>query len=353
MPDHIDKPFDDLIVIELAGVLAGPAVGMFFAELGAKVIKIENPKTDGDITRKWKLPVEKDNKELSAYYQSVNWGKNNLFLDISCQAGRDELEDLLQHADILLSNFKAADVKEFKLDFDSLKKKFPRLICGYINGYGEEDNRPAFDIVMQAETGFMSMNGTPESGPLKMPVAIIDLMAAHQLKEGILTALYLREKNGVGNSVSISLFDSAIASLANQASNYLLTGNSPELIGSLHPNIAPYGETFLCADGRYIVLAIGTEKQFAQFCTLIGRPELIANPNFATNQSRVENRRALKENIDPFFLKRISTEAQILLENGNVPFAIIKSVGEILESEEVSGLLIDKSLVKTAMFKIH
>ncbi|HET6991996.1 MAG TPA: CaiB/BaiF CoA-transferase family protein [Bacteroidia bacterium] len=346
------RPFEDLRVIELASVLAGPAVGMFFAELGAKVIKIENPGTNGDITRQWKSSGENNDSELSAYYQSVNWGKEVFFIDISTADGFNDLLKHLQNADVLLLNFKSGDAEKFKLDFDSLSEKFPELICAYLTGYGENDNRPAFDLVMQAETGFMHMNGTPESGPLKMPVAIIDLMAAHQLKEGILTALYLREKNGKGNAVHVSLFDSAIASLANQASNFLIAGKDPQRMGSLHPNIAPYGETFLCADGKYIVLAIGTEKQFAQFCTVIGKPELISNPKFSSNQVRVQNRMELNEKIVPFFLKRISEEAAAILEKGKVPNSIIKSVGEILSSGDISQLLIDRKVVRTAIFKI-
>ncbi len=348
-----DKPFEGIKVVELASVLAGPAVGMFFAELGAEVIKIENPLTGGDVTRNWKTPEENNPTELSAYYQSVNWGKEILFLDIASKNGYEEFLKILNDADILIVNFKSGDAEKFKLDYKSLSKIFPKLICGYINGYNENDSRPAFDLVMQAETGFMSMNGTAESGPLKMPVAIIDLMAAHQLKEGILTALYLREKNGKGNSIHVSLFDSAIATLANQASNFLITGNTPQLRGSLHPNIAPYGETFLCADSHYIVLAIGTEKQFLQFCTVIGRPELFANPKFFHNAARVLNRLELEENIRPFFLRRVSSQASAILEKGGIPFAIVKSVGETLSSNEVKDLLIEGKLVRTAIFEIH
>src|ERR1041384_6818530 len=219
----MNSPFKDLKVIELASVLAGPAVGMFFAELGADVLKIENPKNGGDITRQWKNASEKPG-DLSAYYASVNWGKSSVSLDISDEKGRRQLFAWLQNADVLIMNFKAGDAEKLGLDFPSLSARFPKLICGYLTGYGENDPRPAFDLVMQAETGFMSMNGTPESGPLKMPVAIIDIMAAHQLKEGLLTALFLRERSGKGSCVKVSLFDAAIASLANQASNFLMTG---------------------------------------------------------------------------------------------------------------------------------
>lgn len=347
-----NKPFQDLKVVELASVLAGPAVGMFFAELGAEVVKIENPKTGGDITRQWKSSTEKPG-DSSAYYASVNWGKKVLFLDITNEKDRNRLTDIIETADILLMNFKAGDAEKYELDFPHLSGQFPKLICGYISGYGENDPRPTFDLVMQAETGFMSMNGTPESGPLKMPVAIIDLMAAHQLKEGLITALYLREKSGKGNCVHVSLFDSAIASLANQASNFLIAGIAPNRMGSLHPNIAPYGETFLCGDGKYIVLAIGTEKQFSGFCIATGRPELINDERFSTNQARVSHRGELPDLLNAFFIKRPATEAAELLRKAEIPFAIIQSVEEALTSFTATHLILDGQAVRTSVFRLE
>lgn len=347
-----NKPFQGLKVVELASVLAGPAVGMFFAELGAEVVKIENPKTGGDITRQWKSSTEKSG-DSSAYYASVNWGKKVLFLDITNEKDRTRLTELIGTADILLMNFKAGDAEKYGLDFPLLSAQFPKLICGYISGYGENDPRPAFDLVMQAETGFMSMNGTPESGPLKMPVAIIDIMAAHQLKEGLLTALYLREKSGKGNCVHVSLFDSAIASLANQASNFLIAGIVPNRMGSLHPNIAPYGETFLCGDGKYMVLAIGTEKQFSRFCIAAGRPELINDVRFSTNHARVSHRSELPELLNTFFIKRPATEAAEMLRQAEIPFAIIQSVEDALTSSSTTHLIIDGQTVRTAVFRLE
>ncbi|MEO5645657.1 MAG: CoA transferase [Bacteroidia bacterium] len=346
-----NKPFQGLKVVELASVLAGPAVGMFFAELGAEVIKVENPKTGGDITRQWKSSSEKS-VDSSAYYASVNWGKTILFLDFTNEKDRNQLTEIIKTADLLLMNFKAGDAEKYALDFPHLSAQFPKLICGYISGYGENDPRPAFDLVMQAETGFMSMNGTPESGPLKMPVAIIDIMAAHQLKEGLLTALYLREKTGKGNCVRVSLFDSAIASLANQASNFLVTGIVPQMAGSLHPNIAPYGETFLCGDGKYMVLAIGTEKQFARFCIATGRPELINDVRFSTNQVRVSNRMEIPELFASFFNKRTASDAAELLRQSEIPFAIIQSVEAALTAPAAEHLILGYQTVKTAIFRL-
>ena len=348
---EISKPFAGLKVIELATVLAGPATGMFFAELGATVIKIENPLTNGDVTRQWKSANEDKNQKTSAYYHSVNWGKEILFADISTDAGAEKLAELLSDADILIVNFKSGDAEKFHLGFQSLSEKFPRLIYAHLSGYGENDPRPAFDLVMQAETGFMSMNGTSESGPLKMPVAMIDLMAAHQLKEGILTSLFVRQKTGKGSKVSVSLYDAAISSLANQASNFLCANFTAGLNGSLHPNIAPYGETFLCKDGRYIVLAIGNDNQFRKFCDAFNLKEISESEKFKTNPSRIVFRNELFEILRPAFSKLSSTEIIALLNN-LVPFALIKHIDEVLTSESGKKMILNNQCVKTASFVI-
>jgi crotonobetainyl-CoA:carnitine CoA-transferase CaiB-like acyl-CoA transferase len=350
---EISRPFEGLKIIELASVLAGPAAGMFFAELGAEVIKVENPLTGGDVTRQWKLKVENPEEKTSAYYSSINWGKEVLFIDISTEQGKEKLFELLSDTDILIVNFKSGDAEKFELDYSSLSIKFPELIYAHISGYGEHDPRPAFDLVMQAETGFMSMNGTSESGPLKMPVAMIDLMAAHQLKEGILTSLLVRHKTGKGSCVLVSLFDAAISSLANQASNFLIAGFIPSLNGSLHPNIAPYGETFLCNDEHYIVLAIGNDNQFKNLCNAFEIPSVFEDKRFGSNQSRINCRRELFELLKPFFSKFSSSEMEKLLSKSAVPFAIIRNLDEVLNSGQAQKLILDGKCVKTVGFTIR
>ena len=209
--------FEGLTVIELASVLAGPATGMFFSELGARVIKIENALTGGDITRQWKLPSESLTSPVSAYYSSVNFNKEIQFMDLNSGAEKMKLYTLIQSADIVISNYKAGDAEKLGMDYPSLKKVNPQIIYAHLGGFPKGIKRVAFDVVLQAETGFMSMNGTSESGPIKMPVALIDVLAAHQLKEVLLLALLNREKTGSGAYVSTTLYESAIASLANQA----------------------------------------------------------------------------------------------------------------------------------------
>ena len=207
--------FNDLKVIEFATVLAGPSVGLFFAELGAKVIKIENKLTGGDVTRSWKLPEEDSKAPFSAYYYSANWQKEVLMMDLTDEDDLLEINALVKDADLVISNFKAGAAEKLGVGFKQLKELNSRLIYASVNAYGEEDTRPGFDVVIQAETGWVYMNGETDGLPVKMPVALMDVLAAHQLKEGVLLALLERERTGLGSSVSISLFDAGVASLAN------------------------------------------------------------------------------------------------------------------------------------------
>jgi crotonobetainyl-CoA:carnitine CoA-transferase CaiB-like acyl-CoA transferase len=349
------KPFEGLRVIELATVLAGPLVGTFFAELGAEVLKFENPKTGGDTTRHWKLPSEKTEEAISAYYAAANWGKTSSLLDLTIVSEKEKLLEFLSLADILIVNFKAGDSEKLGLSFAELSLRFPRLIYAHITGYGNKNPRPAYDLALQAETGFMSMNGTPESGPLKMPVAMIDLLAAHQLKEGVLTALYQREKTGKGLYVHVSLYDAAIASLANQASNFLMAGYEAGLNGSLHPNIAPYGETFRTHDGLYFVLAVGSDSQFNLLSKAIEMPELYFDPRFDSNQNRVLNRSFLFEILTTFFSTKTLSEIDLLLQKAAVPFSSIKSISQALQNSNSAHLIVktlETTTIRTAVFEL-
>ena len=351
--------FKDLKVVELANVLAGPAVGMFFAELGANVIKIENKLTGGDITRSWKLPVENKKLKTSAYFASVNWNKKSLFLDLNNKKDKQKVYDLISEADIVISNYKKGDDKKLGMDYVTLSKINPKIIYAHISGYGENSNRTAYDLVLQAETGFMFMNGTPTSGPVKMPVAIIDLMAAHQLKEGILLALINKMKTGKGSKVTVSLFDSAIASLANQASNYLMANHNPQPIGSLHPNIAPYGEIFTTKDKKQIVLAIGSDKQFQKFCEILNLKEVAFNGKFSTNRERVKNRIELFEVINEKIANCSSQKLMTKFVELDVPAGTIKSIKEMFSDIDSASYILsskenkeDIKAVKSVAFAI-
>lgn len=352
--------FKQLKVVELASVLAGPSVGLFFSELGAKVIKIENKRTAGDVTRSWKLPSENQTDTISAYYSSVNVGKESLFLDLSDSKDQTVVHALLEDADLLIVNFKHGDAAKFNLHYEQIKQHYSHLIYAEITGFGEESDRVAYDLILQAETGFMAMNGTPESGPVKMPIAFIDLLAGHQLKEGVLLALYERDflKKG-GCLITVSLYDAALASLANQATNWLMAAHIPQRIGSQHPNISPYGELFETKDGATITFAIGSDKQFQHLCTVLNKPSLAEHHLFATNSLRVANRVFLKtllaEAVKVFNVDLLLTE----LMHHYVPVGRVKDMKEVFESDEAKALIVDGKIdgyetksVKTAVFKL-
>ncbi len=331
--------FKDLKVIELAGVLAGPSVGYFFAELGAKVIKIENPKTNGDVTRSWKLKTEDQKETTSAYFWSVNAFKEFLLLDISAPTQLEKLYDLVKDADIIISNYKLGDDEKLKVDFKTLSKINPKLIMASINGFGDKSPRTAYDLILQAESGFMFMNGEANSKPVKMPVALIDLLAGHQLKEAVLIALLKRYKTSLGSHVSVSLFESAIASLANQATNWLIANQLPKSLGSIHPNIAPYGELFDTKDNQLVTFAIGSNKQFKQLCDLIQYPSLALDKKYSTNQLRVNNRMQLYS-ILYNYIKEFSFKDlfQLCLKN-EIPIGKIRNLKEVFELPEAKNML--------------
>lgn len=335
-----DKSLRSLKVLELASVLAGPSVGMFFAELGACVTKIENPRTKGDVTRHWKQKSEDSNADYSAYFASVNWGKEHLFFDLSEPESLGKVKALAQESDVIISNYRPGQAERFGLDYESIKTANPKVIFGHISGFGEEESRPAFDVVLQAESGYMFMNGQPDSEPTKMPVALMDVLAAHQLKEGLLLALYNREKKGEGSYVSVSLLDAAISSLANQATNWLMNGHVPQRLGSLHPNIAPYGEMVTSLDEKQIVLAAGSEQQFASLCKVLKLDELIDDKRFNSNQSRVVHRSELNRILSKKAALKTSTELMNLFLENAVPAGIIKNMKEVFDDEKAKASIL-------------
>ncbi len=352
--------FSDIKVVELASVLAGPAVGMFFAELGAEVVKIENRRTDGDITRQWKLPTE-DPTPISAYFCSVNWGKKHIFLDLEQPQDRLKALALIDSADIVIANFKPSSAKRLGFDAEALCRRHPRLIYAHVLGWPDpEDTRPAFDVVLQAETGFLAMTGEAEGPPVKLPVALIDLLAAHQLKEAILAALWRRERTGEGCEVSVSLFESAVASLANQATNWLMAGHIPKRMGTQHPNIAPYGDLYTCSDGQWLLLAVGTDHQFERLCSCLSAKHLLQQSIFLTNQGRVRHRSALNAALQNLFLQKTRDEWMLQLEQAGVPAARVRAIPELFALPEAQALILEETTpegiptrrVRTAVFRL-
>lgn len=334
--------FQGTKVIELASVLAGPAVGLFFAELGAEVIKIENPLTQGDVTRRWKAPGEDTAKTDSAYFRSVNFYKRSLFLDVSQPDDRRQVEALVAQADVVIVNYRPGGAEKLGMDYASLSALNPRLVYAELSGFGPDDSRPAFDVVLQAETGFMHLTGDPDGPPVKMPVALIDLLAAHQLKAGILMALLHRERTGRGSRVGTNLYAAALASLANQATNWLIAGHAPQRMGSEHPNIAPYGDIFHTADGQPLVLAVGVEAHFRQLCTMLGLPALADNPRFNTNAARVAHRPNLVAALQAAIAIHPTRTALLdMLETHGIPAGAIRDLPDVFAQPSAQALLVD------------
>lgn len=334
--------FKHLKVIDLSTVLAGPSVATFFAELGAEVVKIENS-TSHDVTRTWKLKKEEERK-ISAYFSSVNYKKEYRFLNLKDVNDRQLLYDEVKNADILISNFKAKDEEKLGVSDEQLRKINPSLIIGKINGFGKDSDRVAYDLILQAETGFMGMNGTKESGPVKMPVALIDVLASHQLKEGLLVALMELNVSAVPRTISVSLYDAAVCSLMNQASNYLMVHHVPQRIGSLHPNIAPYGELFKTKDEQLVTFAIGSDLQFGKLCAYLDLKSLIHDHRFSTNVQRVEHRAQLFEILQERIRSYTADPLLAAMEDLFVPAGKVKMLNEVLEAPSAQKLIREEQI---------
>ncbi len=343
---------EDLKVLEIASVLAGPSVGSFFAELGAKVTKVENPTLGGDVTRSWKLPNEDPDRKVSAYYAAANTNKTVIYLNFDEPDDKASLHLQIAQCDIIIVNFKPGDAEKFELGYRQCLNLNPKLIYAEITGYGSKIKRSAFDMILQAETGYLSMNGS-KNAMAKLPVAFIDLFAAHQLKEGVLVALLNGNQPA---KVSVSLYDAAIASLANQATNQLMNDHTPKRLGTLHPNIAPYGEILECSDGAQLVLAVGNNKQFRGLCSILG---LNPNEKYKSNSKRLENRTALQADLQSAALQITSTDFCEACDKLQVPVGRILSLKEVFDSSEAQRLVIEEEYdqervrkVKTAVFTI-
>lgn len=329
-----------LKVIDLSTVLAGPSVGSFFAELGADVVKIEHPENP-DVTRSWKLPNENKKSPLGAYFSSINYKKSYRFLNFTKDKERAQLFELIKTADLVIMNFKKGAQEKLGISDYELLAKNPNLIIGKITGFGDQTDRVAYDLILQAESGMMSINGTDNSGPLKMPIALIDVLAAHHLKEGLLLALMEREMNPSfeGKTVTVSLYEAAISSLVNQASNYLMTGEVPKRMGSLHPNIAPYGELFTTKDGGLITFAIGSDKHFKLLTQWLKREDLFNDKKFASAQKRVKNRTFIFEELQQSVNRFESNEIIEGMHELGVPCAKIKSLNEVFNDEIAQNMI--------------
>lgn len=332
-----------LRVLDLSRVLAGPWASQILADLGAEVIKVEQP-GQGDDTRAWGPPYLKDpdgrDTTESAYFLSTNRGKKSVTIDITRAAGQALIRQLAAQADILLENFKVGGLAKYGLDYESLKAINPRLIYCSITGFGQTGpykDRPGYDFMIQGMGGLMSVTGEqddlPGGGPQKVGVALADVLTGLYATVAVLAALAHRDQSGVGQSIDLALFDVQLACLANQASNYLISGVPPRRLGNAHPNIVPY-QVFATADG-YIILAVGNDRQFARFCELAGRPELATDERFATNAVRVHNRETLAPIVQDLMIQRGSQAWLDALEQAGIPCGPINALDQVFADPQI------------------
>ena len=332
-------PLSNYRVLDLSRVLAGPWVGQTLADLGAEVIKVERP-GGGDETRAWGPPWLKDGdgREVgeSAYYLSANRGKKSVALDIASPEGQQAVRDLAAKSDVLLENFKVGGLAKYGLDYDSLKAVNPRLVYCSITGFGQDGpyaNRAGYDFAIQGLGGFMSINGEPGGTPTKAGVAIADLFTGMYSTVAITAALLHREKTGEGQHIDMALLDCQVAMLANQASNYHVSGKPPGMMGNAHPNVVPY-QVVPTADG-HIILAVGNDRQFAEFCRIAGRPEMATDERFVSNAARITNRDALMPVIFEITATRTSREWLDILTAAHVPCGAVNDIGQVFADPHV------------------
>ncbi|WP_333984162.1 CaiB/BaiF CoA transferase family protein [Ectopseudomonas khazarica] len=332
-------------VLDLSRVLAGPWCGQILGDLGAEVIKVEKPGA-GDDTRHWGPPYIKDaegnDSREAAYFQSANRNKQSLTLDFTQPEGQRLVRELVAQCDVLLENFKVGGLAAYGLDYASLKAINPKLIYCSITGFGQTGpyaKRAGYDFMIQGLGGLMSLTGRPEgeegAGPMKVGVALTDILTGLYATVGVLAALNQREQSGIGQHIDVALLDVQVACLANQAMNYLTTGVSPKRLGNAHPNIVPY-QDFPSADGNFI-LAVGNDGQFRKFCEVAGVAGLADDPRYATNKARVANRAELIPQLRQATVFKTTAQWIALLEAAGVPCGPINDLQQVFADPQVQS----------------
>ena len=342
----MSKPLAGLRVLELARILAGPWAGQMLADLGADVIKVER-KGPGDDTRAWGPPFVEgtDGKHLgSAYFHSANRGKRSIEVDFDSDEGRRIVHKLAARSDVLIENFKVGGLAKFGLDYKSLAPECPRLIYCSVTGFGQDGpyaKRAGYDLMAQGMGGMMDLTGMADGPPTRVGVAISDIFTGCYAVVGILAALAQREKTGKGCYVDTALVDSTVGVLANQALNYLVSGEIPKRIGNSHPNIVPYQE-FPVADG-HVIVATGNDNQYVKFCSVIGGPELAQNPAYKDNIGRLKNRNELVGKLSALTAKMKRDDLLAKLEAQGVPAGPINNLDQVFSDAQVKyrGMKLD------------
>lgn len=332
-------------VLDLSRILAGPWASQVLGDLGADVIKIEHPQ-GGDDTRQWGPPYMADEDGTltgeSAYFMCANRNKRSLCVDMKSVQGQSTLREMVQDCDVLIENFKVGGAARYGLDYASLSALNPRLVYCSITGFGQTGplaTRPGYDFLVQAMGGLMSVTGVPDgeagAGPQKVGVALTDIMTGLYAVIGIQAALAERERSGLGQHVDLALLDVTAATLANQATNYLVGGLNPSRLGNAHPNIVPY-QSFVARDGHLIV-AVGNDAQFRRYCEVLGVPDLAQDQRFSSNRDRVQHREQLVPLLQARMLERDKAEWISLLEAAGVPAGPINSVADVFAEPQLQA----------------
>ncbi|MGR3838544.1 MAG: CaiB/BaiF CoA transferase family protein [Cognatishimia sp.] len=335
-------PLTGLKVVELARILAGPWIGQTLADLGAEVIKVEAP--GGDDTRQWGPPFfDRPNGDdapepVATYFHAANRGKSSVTCDLKDPEDLARLKGLIAEADVVVENFKVGGLAKYGLDYESLSVNSPGLIYASVTGFGQTGPRAAqagYDYLLQGMSGIMDLTGDPDGAPQKVGVAWVDVFTGLYGVIGIQAALAERAQSGLGQHVDLSLFDTGLAVLANQASAHLLGGAAPRRMGNAHPSIVPY-QVFPCADG-HLVIACGNDRQFAALSDALGQAALAQDPRFATNPARVEHRDILVPMLSDLTKAWQKVDLIAALEKAGVPGGPINSVAEALKDPQVAA----------------
>lgn len=323
-------PLTDLRVVDLTRILAGPFATMMLGDMGAEVLKIERPGV-GDDARGWGPPFVDG---ISTYFLSVNRNKRSVTLDLKSETGQELLWELVESADVLVSNFRVGVMESLGFGYEEVARRAPKCVYAVINGYGASGPRatkPAFDIAIQAESGLMDLTGFSDGRPTKVGISIADEIAGMYVVQGILLSLLERQRTDRGQLVEVALHDAMLSMFTFQAQRYLSAGERPERMGNRHPSIAPY-ETFEAADGM-VVVAVGNEVHWRRFCEAIDRAHLVEHPDFLTNADRVANREQLERELSPVFQQRPVSYWEERLGDAGVPCGRVRAFKEVLDNE--------------------
>lgn len=342
-----EGPLHGVRVLDLSRILAGPTCTQLLGDLGATVLKIENPGTGGDDTRQWGPPYVKDGSEdtdLSAYFMSANRNKLSVTIDIATPEGQAEVRRLAALADIVLENFKPGGLAKYGLDYAGLSAVNPKLVYGSISGYGQTGpnaSKPGYDLMAQGYGGIMSLTGDPNGAPMKVGVGVADVMCGMYACVGILAALRHAEATGEGQQVDVALVDSQIAWMINEGVNTRLSGQAPIRRGNGHPNIVPY-DVYETMDG-HVIVAVGNDSQFRRFCSVLDLAALPDDPMYATNPMRMKNRDALAEYLVPALRLRSTAEVIAAMEGARVPVGPVQTLPQVFATDQAAarGLILD------------